>query len=264
MKISEEIKKRCIEMRNEGMSAEKIFREYFSTVHTTMSLETFSRYLRKWRHKVADDATLESGTYAGFTAHAATVQVNAQGEIIQAWVKQHLDDGQFEELLEAIRENVQPIDRKHLPVTDGEGMLEIPLYDMHFPLSNHSETLAELVELINRQHWEMVTIIIGQDLFHNDDMRGRTASGRPIEKVDIPLAWRLARAFWVTVIDAALENAEKVKVVYSKGNHDESLAWAFVQMLKEAFPCVEYDDTMKPRKVIYWRGCFVGVAVLWA
>lgn len=259
MVISEEIKKQCVELRSAGQSAEQIYRDYFSTQHPSMSLESFSRSLRKWRKRFADDTTLEKGTYEGFTAHAATVQVNAQGEIIQAWVKQHLDDGQFEELIEAIKENVQPIDLELLPVRDGEGMLEVPLYDMHFPLSDHSETLPELAELISGRHWEVVNIVIGQDLFHNDDMRGRTASGRPIEKVDIPHAWRLARAFWVTIIAAALENAERVKVIYSKGNHDESLAWAFVQMLKEAFPQVEFDDDMKPRKVIYWRGCFIGV-----
>ena len=96
-------------------------------------------------------------------------------------------------------------------------------------------------------------------MFHNDDMRGRTASGRPIEKVNIPLAWEMAKEIWYNVIETSLRQSEHVNLIYSIGNHDESLSWAFVQMLKDHYPQVTVDDRMKQRKCIFWNECFIGL-----
>ena len=205
-----------------------------------------------------DTTTLEHGTYEGFTAHNATVQVNAKGEIIQAWIKQALDDCQWDALLEAVHQNVEPI-RIEPKTGDGIGMLEIPLYDLHLPLSDHRASIEELLGIIERQKWQEINIVIGQDMFHNDDMRGRTASGRPIEKVNIPLAWEMAKEIWYNVIETSLQQSEHVNLIYSIGNHDESLSWAFVQMLKDHYPQVTVDDRMKQRKCIFWNKCFIGL-----
>lgn len=215
--------------------------------------------MRNWRNKIYPDRkTLEAGTYEGFTAHNATVQVNANGKIVQAWIKQALDDGQWDRLLEVIRESTEPI-KIESSAHEGSGMLEIPLADMHLPLSDHTESIGRLLHIIERQAWEEINIVIGQDLFHNDDMRGRTASGRVIEKVDIPTAWEQARSIWYSVIDASLRQAGQVNLIYSVGNHDESLAWCFVQMLKDHYPQVNVDDRLRQRKCIYWNGCFIGL-----
>lgn len=215
--------------------------------------------MQRWRKKVwPDRKTLDGGTYEGFTAHNATVQVNSEGEIVQAWIKQTLDDGQWDRLLEVIRENTEPV--KIEPVSgDGSGMLEIPLWDMHLPLSDHMESVGELLGIIGRQKWDEINIVIGQDMFHNDDMRGRTSSGRAIEKVDIPEAWEIAKSIWYSVIDEALRQSGRVNLIYSVGNHDESLSWSFVQMLKDHYPQVNVDDRLKQRKCIYWNGCFIGL-----
>lgn len=215
--------------------------------------------MRNWRKKIfPDQKTLDSGTYDGFTAHNATVQVNSEGEIVQAWIKQTLDDGQWDKLLELIQKNPDPV--RIEPITgDGLGMLEIPLFDLHLPLSDHTKSIGQLLGIINRQKWEEINIVIGQDMIHNNDMRGRTASGREIEKVSIPDAWQMARSIWFSVIDAALKQSDKVNLVYSIGNHDESLSWCFVQMLKERYPQVNVDDSLKQRKCIFWKGCFIGL-----
>lgn len=177
---------------------------------------------------------------------------------MQAWIKQTLDDGQWDRLLEVIRENAEPI--KIEPVSgDGSGMLEIPLWDMHLPLSDHMESVGELLGIIGRQKWDEINIVIGQDMFHNDDMRGRTSSGRAIEKVDIPEAWEIAKSIWYSVIDEALRQSGRVNLIYSVGNHDESLSWSFVQMLKDHYPQVNVDDELKQRKCICWNGCFIGL-----
>lgn len=259
-KISLEVKQHCVEMFKCGKNSKDIYTEYFHETHPEMGYETFRHHLKYWKRKqMADTATQSAGTYPGFIAHGATVQVNGHGEMVQAWIKQHADSGWYDELLEAIRENTTPrlIDRK-----GGKSepqMLEIPLYDQHFPHSDHLETLSELLEIIRSRRWEEINIVIGQDMLHNDDLRGRTSSGRAIEKVDMVKAWNMARDFWFTAISACLEQGDLVKVLYSKGNHDESMSWAFVQMLKATFPQVGFDDSLLQRKCISWRNCFIGI-----
>lgn len=261
MNIPYELKSACVKMRDAGKPTREIYTEYFSKQHTGMSLETFRRKLRMWRKKqMADEATLHSGTYGGFTAHNATVQVNAAGDIVQAWIKQRTDFG-YEELLETIRDSETPVSVAPKPWSEAHGMLEIPLFDMHFgvaKLEDYMDALQEILGVIDRQHWKEINIIVGQDLLHNNDMRGHTAKGTSIERVDIASAWRDARCFWSNVIEAALENACCVRLHYSKGNHDECISWCFVQMLKERYPYLEVDDSLRPRKAILWDGCFIG------
>ena len=259
MQIEIGLKRRCVECAKSGMTSREIFNTVLSPEHPEMRFETFQRRLREWKRKTfPDDSTLDAGTYEGFTAHNATVQVNANGEIVQAWIKQALDDGQWDALLEAIHDNAEPA--RIEPVNgDGTGMLEIPLLDMHLPLSDHKESVAQLLTIIERQKWNEINIIVGQDMFHNDDLRGRTSSGRSIEKVDVPKAWEMAKMIWFSVIDAAIRQSERARLIYSKGNHDESLAWAFVKMLKDRYPQLEVDDSLKQRKCIHWQSCFIGL-----
>ena len=255
-----DLKRRCVAAANSGMTVRQVFEDVFYPEHQQMKFESFRRRLQYWKNAAQGDTeTLCAGTYEGFTAHDATVQVNKDGQIVQAWIKQALDDGQWDELIRAIHENKDPV--RIEPANDqcSEAMLEISLYDMHFPFSDHHETAEQLIELVQRKRWEEINIIIGQDLFHNDDMRGRTASGRPIEKVDIAFAWQLARDFWFNVIDNAIAYSKKVNIIYSVGNHDESLAWAFVQLLKDHYPQLNVDDSLKQRKCISWKNCFIGV-----
>lgn len=260
MTISLDVKKKCVELKRAGKTSRQIYTEYFAQHHTGMGYETFRAKLKHWQKQIfADSETLDSGTYEGFIAHGATVQVNGKGEIVQSWIKQHADDQQIFRLAEYIRENTLP---RILPRPEGkaeEQMLEIPLFDQHFPLSDHRQSLYELLEIVESKVWEEINIIIGQDMFHNDDLRGRTSSGRSIEKVDMVKAWEMARDFWATVIESAETHSKNVKITYSKGNHDESMSWAFVQMLKAMYPDIAVDDTLDQRKLIYWKGCFIGV-----
>lgn len=257
--IDIEIKKKCVDAYNSGQTAKEIYNNIYRGENRKATFESFCRSLRQWRKKVfPDPKTLYSGTYEGFTAHNATVQVNANGEIVQAWIKQELDDSQWDLLLRAIHDNTEPVKIK--PESGyGIGMLEIPLFDLHLPLSDHTDTIKQLLDIIERKKWQEINIVIGQDMFHNDDMRGRTASGRQIEKVDIPVAWEMAKNIWYNIIETSIRQSETVNVIYSIGNHDESLAWAFIQMLKDRYPQVNVDDRFKQRKCIFWKNCFIGL-----
>ena len=258
--IDLEIKQKCVELANSGYSLPEIYNSYFKKAHPNMGYETFRHKVKLWRKKqMADLDTLAAGTYPGFIAHGATVQIGRDGTPTQVWIKQTAEEKGFEELLEAIREGTNPVLTRFPEGKEASGMLEIPLFDLHFPLNDHTETLQRLTEIVRSRTWEEINIIVGQDMFHNDDFRGRTSSGREIEKIDLVKAWDMAKNFWYTVITEALEHAEAVHLIYSKGNHDESMSWAFVQMLKAMFPQMDVDDSLLQRKIIHWRGCFIGL-----
>ncbi|MBN8200488.1 helix-turn-helix domain-containing protein [Bacillus sp. NTK034] len=143
---------------------------------------------------------------------------------------------------------------------EGELYLSLPLFDMHFgpsTLETHKGTQSEIYHLLDKGYKE-VLFIIGQDMLHTDDFRGRTASGREIGKINFPKAWKDAAMFYEPIIKKALKTSN-VKIMYSKGNHDESMSWAFVQYLKARFPQAEYDDSFRERKVHMLGLNFVGV-----
>lgn len=260
MPVDLKMRRKCVAAYNAGMNTTQIYKEIFSPEYPEMSLAGLRRNLFNWRKREhLSDETLDRGTYEGFVPHGATVQVDAGGNLVQAWIKQSREFFPYEDLVEVIKQNVKPIDILPPDKTPEARMLEISLYDMHFPISDHVESLWRLCEIIRVRFWEDIYIIIGQDMLHNDDMRGHTSSGRDIEKVDIPRAWNMARSFWSVVVETALQNSSHVHVIYSKGNHDESLSWCFVQWMKAAYPAIEVDDSLKNRKLIFWRGNFIGI-----
>lgn len=260
--ISLDLKRRCVEAWNSRTMTPDIYREIFRPEHPTMAYETFRSHLRRWRQmRFADDLTLGAGTYGGFTAHAATVQVGADGAIRQAWVKQSRDTLTADEILEAIRMDVKPVrlDRSFFP---SERMLEIPFYDLHFgvaTLEDYAGVLSETADLIGRRRYDEIIFVLGQDLLHTNDMRGHTASGTEIGVIDFPRAWNDAFSFYATLIGEAVPSANAVRVVYVPGNHDECTSWCLVRALEQRFPDVVFDSDIKPRKAIWWRRCFVGL-----
>lgn len=264
MKISIDIKKSCVEKSQQGQSNRDIYTNYFRPLHPSMSYETFRHKILHWKNKqFADADTLKAGTYPEFYPHDATVQIDKNGDVVQAWVKQKHDaDDQINALIQAIRENTTKIDipQAKLSAVAPPKMLEIPLFDLHIGLNNdYTNILGEIISVVEGSQYEEINITVGQDLLHNDDLRGRTAKGTPIEKIDMVKAWAYAKEFYNRIITASLKHASRVNVIYSKGNHDESISWAFMQMLKATFDGVFFDDRLKPRKCISWRGCFVGL-----
>src|SRR5699024_6547155 len=105
----------------------------------------------------------------------------------------------------------------------------------------------KIFDMLNKQYKE-VAIIFGQDMFHNDDFHARTTKGTPIEQVDMVKAWEDCIGFFVPLIHKALEKSSKVNIIYSKGNHSETMEWAFMQYLKAIFPQCSFNDSLKERK----------------
>lgn len=256
------LKARCVELLRSGMTMREIYTGHFVCEHEGMSYETFRRKLRSWKNRqFAESDTLNAGTYEGFAAHSATVQVAADGSITQAWIKQSAAETDWDGIIAAIREASSEYTTAPESISGGEGMLEIPLFDMHFGVSSYTDycaTAARISALLRSRRWEQVNFIIGQDLIHNNDMRGHTAKGTPIEAVDIPSAWSDAQRFYFPLIELAMGHCADVRLWYSKGNHDECVSWCFMEMLRQRYPTLEIDDSFKARKCILWRECFVG------
>lgn len=251
-----QVKKTCCQMRAEGKSYREIYNDYFTKYDdSSASYGTFCRMVRKWMTQpMPDETTLECGTYEGFIAHDATVQVSKSGEIVQAWIKQKASDFDPEDFLEAIRDSIEPFVYAPSDTTNADRMLEIPLFDMHWGvafLDYYKPVLNEILDLITSRKWDKIVIPFGQDFFHNDSIvNGQTTKGTVIEKVDMTRAVKESKTFMYALIDTALQCANDVKVVYSAGNHDRSVSWMFIQVLLERYGPSVVDDSLEYRKVI--------------
>lgn len=253
-------KAKCVQ-ESRNLTSKEIYDTIFvPTYGEAMSLRSFRRRLLEWKKlKFADETTLFAGTYPGFAAHNATVQVDASGEVRQAWIKQH-PDIDWRQIKDFLTENIQKSDIQASTLS-GETMLEIPLFDMHFGVATfdtYKDELAELLGLVESKQYAEINILIGQDLLHANDMRGHTARGTQLEEIDFVKAWTDAWNFLSTVIDHALGHTPHVNLYYSKGNHDECPAWCLFEALQAGYPQCKCDDSLAPRKCIFWKGCFIG------
>lgn len=251
-----EVKKNCVEMYNDRVPINKIYNEYFKPLfEKPMCYSSFRGQMSLWRKKTfPDNMTLRNGTYEGFVAHGATVQVSKNGEIVQAWIKQKADEIDLNEFFEGVKEHVKPFDYKIHSFDESFRMLEIPLFDMHWGLAfedYYEPVLRSIVYLITQHKWEKIVIPFGQDFFHNDSIvNGVTTKGTQIEKVDMQRAVKDGKRFMYTIIDEAIRNADEVKVIYSPGNHDKSISWMFMQVLLERYGNEIIDDSFDARKVV--------------
>lgn len=250
------VKKTCVDMFKQGMDKRVIYDTYFRPLYDNpQSYKSFCESLRRWtKRDFPDEITLAAGTYDGFTAHGATVQVSKDGEIVQAWIKQKANEFEPEDFLQAIREVTEPY--VHIPrhFENADRMLEIPLFDMHWGVAffdHYQKALDYILDLIHSREWDQIVIPFGQDYFHNDSIiNGLTTSGTNIEKVDMTRAVKDGQRFIYAIIDTALEYSNQVKVLYTPGNHDRSISWMFMQVLLERYGPMIVDYSMEYRKVI--------------
>lgn len=254
--IPARVKRSCCEMNEQGKNSREIYDEYFKGLfENPMAYESFRSCLKSWKKKTfPDDTTLVCGTYAGFTAHNATVQVSKDGEIVQAWIKQKTNEFDPEEFLQALKQIVEPYEYEPQRLDNASRMLEIPLFDMHWGVAfmdYYKPVLDEILDLIHLRHWDRIVIPFGQDFFHNDSIvDGKTTKGTPIQKVDMMRAVKEGQQFIYAIIDAAIKSANEVQIIYSAGNHDMSTSWMFMQVLLERYGPSMVDDSLEYRKVI--------------
>lgn len=177
-------------------------------------------------------------------------------------VKPKVNGFDIDKLIEVIKTETKPLYVDKPSDIDGDKLLEIPLFDMHFGIADldyYKDTYARIVDKIESKNWDKILFIIGQDLLHNDGFEGKTTSGTPIDKVAMEKAWDDADTFYVNLIKKAIPKANKVNVIYSNGNHDKGITFGFVKMLERTFPQVEFESSMKQRKAFIYNDVFIGI-----
>ena len=250
------IKAKCCRMKQAGVPIIDIYNNYFlKESESECSFRSFIRSIARWEKKTfPDDTTLKCGTYEGFVANGATVQVSKTGEIVQAWIKQKASDFDADEFMSGVLDKIEHYRPELQNDPSANRMLEIPLFDMHWGVmffDDYKSVLDDVLELINSRHWDRIVIPFGQDFFHNDSVvNPQTTKGTVIDKVDMLRAVKDGRRFITTIIDSALESSNEVKAIYSPGNHDRSVSWMFMQVLLERYGSNVVDDSMEYRKVI--------------
>ncbi|MGG2091257.1 hypothetical protein AB1283_00640 [Bacillus sp. S13(2024)] len=168
----------------------------------------------------------------------------------------------IDKFLKKAKKEINPISIAN-KTTEGAGLLEIPLFDLHFGVNTYESYLPvrdKILSKINSKKWNKIFFIIGQDLLHNNGFDGKTSSGTIIEKVDMDKAWNDAFTFYCDLINAAQNNSNGVECSYSIANHDDSMSWAFVKCLEIKFPEVKFDTSKKARKSFVWNDVFIGYA----
>lgn len=254
--IPSSIKRECVKRSFNGETTRSIYNNYFkkNISGSNTTLRGFQASMSKWKKRYKNELELlDCGTIPNFSPHSATVQINSNGDVTQMWVKQHPDAIDPELFLDAVRDVVPRYEFVASEYAYSDRMLEIPLFDMHWGISyfeDYRKELDDILLIIESNYWDEIIIPVGQDLFHNDSIaKGVTTKGTPIEKVDMIKAVKDASRFMFTIIDYSLANSNKVKVVYSPGNHDRTVGWMFAQVLLQRYGPEVVDDELKFRKV---------------
>jgi hypothetical protein len=165
-------------------------------------------------------------------------------------VKPKIKGIDWDGLIEVIK-TVPSVTIKPKYISTDENYLTVPLFDMHFGISDYEHykpTQAKVLNILKKQYKETL-FIIGSDLFHHNDHRNRTASGREIEHADMSKAWEDAAKFYEPILHEAIKHSEKVTGIFVKGNHSESLEWAFTKYLEARFPQITFNTEFRERKV---------------
>lgn len=168
-----------------------------------------------------------------------------------------------EDLIENLMKSIEPIHIDVMPKKSVKNsLLEIPIMDAHFGINTYEDYKShqeEIYKYISSQEWDKTLFNIGHDLFHNDNLRGTTSSGTVIDKVNMSEAWEHALNFYVPLLEKAIEQSNQVHVIYTKGNHDESLGWAFCKSLEARYPQIEFDnDPYEEHKAFVYHDVFLG------
>lgn len=176
------------------------------------------------QYKVYEQHSTEDGTVPQYSI---TVKVKPK------------DDINVSELTSIINHDVK---KKRLKRTTGalKRMLVIPLYDLHFGINNYENMrpyLEELQTIIQAHPFEKIVIEVGGDTLHSDFLKKtQTVKNTQLDHVDTIKAWQDAAEFVKGVIEPAIENSSTTELYAIGGNHDFSMQWAFIEMIKARYP----------------------------
>jgi len=184
----------------------------------------------------------------------------------------------FKEIVKDIPSLVIP-SRQFIPKETGIAA-ELAIYDSHFgKLSWKDETgyrhydtkiaaedyayvVDNALNLISPHNPEKIFIIVGQDLYHIDNMSSHTTGGVHTLDVDGRIT-KIHKTVFNYVRDAIIKSAEiaPVEVIWIPGNHDYLASYMLTFALNQHFKDwqnVSFDISENPRKARLWGSLLVG------
>jgi hypothetical protein len=135
-------------------------------------------------------------------------------------------------------------------------------YDLNIAIKDYAYVTEQNLELIAPHHPEKIFYIVGQDMYHMDNMAGHTTKGEHTLDVDGRITKVHKKAFAITkdnIIKAS--KIAPVEVIWIPGNHDFLASFMLVFSLQQYFrnyPRITFDVSENARKARLWGNLLVG------
>lgn len=192
------------------------------------------------QYKVYEQHSTEDGTVPQYSI---TVKVHPKSDI------------SVSELTRMINHDVK---QTRLKRTSGtlKRMLVIPMFDLHFGINNFKNMqpyLDEILTIINSHPFEKIVIEVGGDILHSDFLKKtQTVRGTQLDHVDTIKAWQDAAEFVKGIIEPAIVNSETTELYAIGGNHDFSMQWGFIEMIRARYPQLNVFNPGSYRQVFMY------------
>lgn len=149
------------------------------------------------------------------------------------------DEFTYEDLIDTITKETKQV-KLNTAKYKVKDKLALGIYfmDMHFginTLNDYKNTLEKTSYYMQSRIWEEIIVTFGSDLLHVDNLNNTTANQTRINDVDIPQMIEDAKAFYEALIKIASKQSNKVKVLYIKGNHDQTTSGLMAHWLEARF-----------------------------
>jgi len=135
-------------------------------------------------------------------------------------------------------------------------------FDLNIAVKDYQYVTDRNLDLITPHKPEKIFYIIGQDMYHIDNMSGHTTKGDHTLDVDGRITKVHNKAFMVTVDNIVkASKLAPVEVIWIPGNHDFMASYMLAFALKQYFredPRIFIDVSENPRKARLWGTLLVG------
>ena len=239
--------------RDGSQTSERLIPESaLQTPETLMQAFDYNPYMFELVNSTANYWDSNAGEGNVITLYQAKVTVKPR--------KQTVD---WNIISDRLSEKIKPRAVQSVPFIDSDRYLVINLFDLHFgnmTLTDYEQSLNKINHILKNTYKE-VLIISGGDLLNENDYRGQTAKGTNVGKTNMEQAWEDAFDMLDMTIHKSIEHAERVKLMYVPGNHDEysgNTVLKAIRRIYERQPNVYIDCEQQTFKATLLGRNFIG------
>lgn len=139
--------------------------------------------------------------------------------------------------------------------------LFITPFDAHLGImtkEDYEEEWRQYMGIIREKRRPEINIIAGQDWMHTNDVKGHTANLTFIGKVDFNKMVDDGIDLMDQLVGESLRYADRVNVIVSNGNHDESVTNVAMRAVQKLHPTANYDFGLEEYKAVGFGNVAVG------